>query len=188
MLEYKCLSTFCRPTHSFGVPSASFLMALSVEAGGAVDFLMSVLGPGKSFAVDFVLFTPEMKARHPLWTFLRLRVTCRSMVWPCIVAMDIRMWGLLKSPRYIDEHRRARHCGCQSLTQLERLWRIRDSGVLHQMWAPTSPSLHRRRLAASLFFDGDTLRPMGMTQDYWKGLLERVGPRGHGRIDGVLHL
>ena len=166
-------------------------LALPVEAGGIVDFVCGVLGADKGCVVGFVYFVPEMKARHPLWTFLQLRRTCRRMVWPCIVAMDLRARFLWTSPRYalqdgaLIEHHRDRP------TQLERLGRILESGILHQMWAPTCPSVVRRELSSGrrdLLFDARTLRPFGMSEKYWQDLKERLGTHGHGWIDGRLHL
>ena len=165
---------------SAGVFHVSRLMALSspVEAGGIVAFLSGVLGADKGCVVDFVYFVPEMKARHPLWTFLQLRRTCRGMVWPCIVAMRLRALFLWKSLH--DRPAQLRRLGC-----------FLESGILHQMWAPTCPNVVRRELSTrrrDLIFDARTLRPFGMSERYWRALLERLGTRGHGWIDGRLHL
>ena len=167
-------------------------MALSslVAAGGIVDFLGGVLGADKGCVVDFVFFVPEMKARHPLWTFLQLRATCRSMVWPCIVAMDLRARFLWSSPQYASQHQaRIEHHSTCGPTQLERLRRILESGILHQMWAPDCHirgELSQRR--RDLLFDARTLRPFGMSERYWQALKLRVGTRGHGWIKGRLHM
>ena len=124
-----------------------------------------------------VQFVPLIKVMHPLLPWLRLRATCRGMVWPCIVAMAYR----------VAFERAA--CPRLALTEVhvQRLQRIRDSGILAQMWLPFS--LGRNRLQRrGLIFDNDTLRPAAMAEQYWQELRKRVGHDGHGWIDGKLNL
>ena len=71
----------------------------------------------------------------------------------------------------------------------KRLQNIVKSGVLSQMWAPTRPRAELRELWRRHFlFNPQTYRPFGMTLDYWEELKQRVGTRGHGRVNGVLIL
>ena len=119
---------------------------------------------------DLVKFLPHMKARHPLHTLLVLRATCRTMIQPCVIAMVHRINFL----RSLSRHRQI----MLSVQQTSQLSRIMDSGFLFQSWLPSlfaSTKWRHPLKRKGLLFDGDTDRPMGMTQEHWDNLWERCG-------------
>ena len=71
--------------------------------------------------------------------------------------------------------------------RVKRLQRIQDSGILMQLWLPLHP-LRSRLQRRGLLFDGDTMRPICMAEEYWQELRKRVGNAGHGWIHGKLNL
>ena len=151
------------------------------DAGGFVRFLSGLIDD-EAMVVDFVAFVPEMRARHCLHTFLRVRATCRGAVWPSVFALRHRL-RVLASPEYVH----VEYCRQEQLGRIARIYR---SGVLLQLWAPWSyRDALRRDLVdrRGLLFDGN-IRPWGMSASYWDELKARVGPCGHGWIDGKLCL
>ena len=124
-----------------------------------------------------VNFVPLIKVMHPLLPWLRMRATCRRMVRPCILAMVDRV---------LFEKAGARRLALTAV-RVKRLQQILDSGILMQLWLPRHP-LRSRLQRGGLLFDGDTMRPIGMAEEYWQELRKRVGNAGHGWIHGKLNL
>ena len=136
---------------------------------------------------DLIKFLPHMKARHPLYTLLVLRATCRQMIPPCVTAIAHRI-GFL---RRLSRHRRI----MLSVQQTSQLSCIKDSGFLFQVWLPSLPGTDKWRhelKRKGLLSDGlGPYRPLGMTHEYWVKLQERCVQRGivdYGWIDDKLIL
>ena len=166
-----------------------------------------------------VEFMPEMKGMPPLFTFLRLRAVCRCMVWPGLRCMMRRLNYLIflgrarltiefpldkfiESVEFWDSEKVRFLKETHERRRFYNLTKILASGVLRQMWAPTSPSpversCYRTRLEGltghndgshnGILFDVRTDRPLGMTAGYWGYLQKRTQEAGFGWIDGVLH-
>jgi hypothetical protein len=131
----------------------------------AMAFLQAVISKEYLFTHHMVKFLPHMKARHPLYPLLVLRATCRRMIKPCIIAMAQRSV-------FLRFHRQI----VLSEQQSTQNFRMRDSGFLCQAWVPLPWNKWRNELQRNgLLFDGNTCRPMGMTQEHWDNLWERCG-------------
>ena len=119
-------------------------------------------------------FLPLIKARHRLFTFLRLRCVCHQTV-PLITSQCchrcILYWHALKGDGE----------GCEQAT------RIMDSGCLYQFMVRASAVLKIHSVhGARLMIDEATGIPLGMTQEYFDEAVERHGTLGW--CDGQLHL
>ena len=186
------------------------------ERSNRKSSISDVLTIGASMIL-VVEFMPEMKGMPPLFTFLRLRAVCRCMVWPGIRCMMRRLNYLIYLGRarlkigFPLESESVESWDSEKVSFLKEthegrmfynLTKILASGVLRQMWAPTSPSpaersFYRTRLEGltghnagshnGVLFDVRTGRPLGMTAGYWGYLQKRTQEAGFGWIDGVLH-
>ena len=119
-------------------------------------------------------YLPLIKVRHPCFTFLRLRVICRSVLSAVTMQMARRII-LYREPAEVGMGTAAG--SAVTSTELARLTRsptfyqqakrMKDSGFLFQCWLPASRRpeqrlLHRKRLLLEVA----TGRPRGMTAEY----------------------
>ena len=148
---------------------------------------------------------PHMKVRHPLYTQLRLRITCRTILQAThaslVAAVNSLFIQLCKQVRWhaqllamlkMNESQLAdasdRNVIEWCRNQQRALKRIHDSGVLYQVWLPFANGSR-----GVLYRDGDLLTispntnlPHGMTQDYWKARMPLI--KKFGWCEGKLNL
>ena len=153
---------------------------------------------------DWLPHMKVRKVRHPLYTRLRLRSTCRRILQathaPLVAATNslflqlceqmkrhaqilamakINERQLLKSDRQFIEW-------CRN--QQKALKRIRDSGFLYRVWLPFSNGSRGVlcRDGDLLTLSPDTGLPLGMTQDYWNARMPLI--KKFGWYEGKLNL
>ena len=146
-------------------------------------------------------FLPRMKARHPLYTYLKLRCACRQVLQVTHVQMQAACNAMLfilgKEKEYMEkELARVRKdrpvCGdrensTQRLVERIRLRyesvkKVKDSGFFCQTLLPgenserSRPRVHERE--ASLIMDRRTGMPKAMTPAYKEARMQIIGSFG----------
>ena len=177
-----------------GLPSLSFMAAMQTKKLHTFQTPKAFRFWQDTLLVETMCdWLPHMKVRHPVYTRLRLRITCRrilqAMHAPLISAANFlsnqlceqmkrhaQSFAMLKNSESYDVLARDGAVIEWWKHQHKALKRIHDSGVLYHMWLPFSNGSR-----GVLYRDGDLLTlspetglPHGMTRDYWNARMPPI--------------